>query len=221
MKRAIGIDESGNRKLGGFATTYAGIGSCPDSCPLKKARACYGFQGPIGWQWSKLHGKSTELIAKDEAAAILRLSGERHLRIHTLGDCSTNIAAKLVSKAAEVYMSRHDKIAFTYTHAWRNVSRKSWGKVSVLASCEKPADISKAQARGYATAMIVAEHASDKAYKVEGHTIVPCPEQTGRAKSCAECRLCLNANKLRTADITIAFSVHGPSRRAKAMLEAS
>jgi len=221
MKRANAVEFSENSKLGGMSTTYAAIGSCPADCPFKKARACYGMSGPIGWQWLKLGGRGVDLIAKDEAKAIDGLSGMNDLRIHALGDCSTNEAAKLISAAAERYMkrSRGRSTAFTYTHAWRNVDRKSWGKVSVVASCETAEMVKEAKARGYATAVVVEKHESDKAYIHQGIKVVPCQEQTGRAKSCAECRLCLHDDKLKAANVTIAFQAHGPSLKAKAMLQ--
>jgi hypothetical protein len=219
MKRATAVEYSENAKLGGMSTTYSAFASCPASCPFKKSRACYGFSGPIGYQWGKLGGRDVDLIAKDEAAAILGLSGNLDLRIHTLGDCSTDNAAKIVSTAAEVFMSRRKKTAFTYTHGWRNVKRASWGKVSVIASCETPKDVKKALARGYATAIVVPKHPSEKRYEYQGINVVPCPQQTGRCKSCSDCRLCLQADKLKAANVTIAFEAHGPSLKMKAVLE--
>jgi hypothetical protein len=219
MKQALGVEFSLNKKLGGLSTTYTPIGSCPDSCPLKKANACYGNSGPINYVWQMVKGNDDRKIALAEAAAILGLTGKRDLRIHTLGDCRTNRAAKIVAKAAEEYMGRHDRKAFSFTHAWRDVNRESWGKVSILASCETTDAVRKAQARGYATAMIVAEHKQDTAYEQDGLKLIPCPEQTGRCNSCAECRLCMNDSKLKASGATIAFKAHGPTRKVKAVLE--
>ncbi len=219
MKNATAVEFSENKKLGGMSTTYSAFASCPSDCPFKKTKACYGFSGPIGWQWGRLGGRDVNKIAQSEAEAILGLSGHFDLRIHTLGDCSTDIAARKVASAAEIYMSRRKKTAFSYTHAWRKVKRASWGKVSVLASCETTADVKKAKARGYATAIVVAKHESKKAYDYNGIKVIPCPEQTGCAKSCADCRLCLRDDKLKAAGVTIAFAAHGPSLKMKAVLE--
>lgn len=217
---AKAIEFSENGKLGGMSTTYAAKGSCPTSCPFMKSGACYGNCGPIAWQWSKIDGSDPVSIAKDEAVAIDKLTGRMDLRIHTLGDCRTNLAAKIVSMAAERFMKRGrgNSKAFTFTHGWRKVQRSSWGKVSVLASCERPADVKEAQAAGYATALVVPAFKQDTAYVHEGVKIIPCPEQTGRCKSCSECRLCMQDEKLKAAGVSIAFKPHGPSLKAKAML---
>jgi hypothetical protein len=216
--RAIAVEVSANGKLGSMSTTYAPIGSCPSTCPLLKSKACYGMSGPVGLVWRTVTGKDSELIADAEAKEILKLSGKRDLRVHTLGDSKTDVAAMTVSAAAEEYMNRYGKTAFTYTHAWRTVDRKSWGRVSVLASCETPADVAKAKARGYATAIIVPEHKNETAYDYNGLNVVPCPQQTGRAVFCSDCRLCMKDEKLKASDVTIAFAAHGPSVRAKAMI---
>ena len=175
-KAATAVEYSSNSKLGGMSTTYAAIGSCPASCPFLKAKACYGMSGPVMFQWNRLdQDASFVAVAKAEAAAIDELSGNQDLRIHTVGDCKTDQAAKLVSGAAERFMKRGRRKAFSFTHGWRNVKRESWGKVSVIASCETPADVEKAKDAGYATALVVPEFKQDTAYQHEGLKIVPCP----------------------------------------------
>jgi hypothetical protein len=79
------------------------------------------------------------------------------MRLHTVGDCRTDEAAKIVAAAAERYMDAGGGPVWTYTHAWRLVDRASWGRVSVLASCETPEQVELARARGYATAIVVDE----------------------------------------------------------------
>lgn len=218
-KLVTAVEHTENAKLGGMSTTYASIASCPSSCPLLKAKACYGMSGPVNYVWQRLGEEGRPLeIAKLEAAAIDGLSGNLDLRIHTLGDCKTDATANLVSQAAERYMRRGRRKAFTFTHGWRKVARQSWGKVSVVASCETPSDVLAAKAAGYATALVLPEFEKDVAYMHQGVKIVPCPEQTGRCKTCSQCRLCLQDEKLKAAGITIGFKAHGPSLRAKAML---
>lgn len=208
---AKAMEKTANVKLGKISTTYASIKSCPNSCPLKKTGACYGMMGPISWIWGKLNKRkvSTLNIAKAEAKAIEGLTGQNDLRLHTLGDCASNAAAKVVAEAAEKHMDKAGKAAFTYTHAWRKVNRESWGKVSVLASCETPQEVMAAKRRGYATALVVPEFKDTKAYKVGNIEVIPCPEMTGKAKSCEACRLCMRDDKLKAAGVTIAFAAHG------------
>lgn len=216
---AKAIEWSENSKLGGMSTTYAAKGSCPKDCAFLKSGACYGECGPIKWQWDKLEGVSAASIATAEAAAIDGLSARLDLRVHSLGDCRTDKAAKIVSGAAERYMKRGRRLAFTFTHGWRKVARSSWGKLSTIASCERPADVKLAQDAGYATALVVPAFEKDTAYVYKGVKILPCPEQTGRCASCADCRLCMQDGKLKAVGLTIAFKPHGPSLKAKAMLE--
>jgi hypothetical protein len=89
------------------------------------------------------------------------------------------------------------------------VLRASWGKVSVLASCETATDVIDAKSKGYATAVVVDKFASDKAYHVDGIKVIPCPEATGKAANCSECRLCWNDSRLQVMNATIAFEAHG------------
>lgn len=218
---AKAIEKTANAKLGKISTTYASIESCPNACPFKTTGACYGMAGPISWVWNKLNKRkvSTLEVAKAEAKAIDSLSGKRDLRLHTLGDCSTNETAKIVSDAAGKYMEKGDKTAFTYTHGWREVARESWGKVSVLASCETAQEVKEAAALGYATSMVVSEFKDTKAYEADGLKVVPCPEMTGKAASCEKCRLCMRDGALKTAGVTIAFAAHGTMvKRTKAVL---
>ena len=218
-KQALAVENSENTKLGGMSTTYAAKGSCPASCPLLKSGACYGNMGPIANVWKMVSGSNPVAIAKEEAAKIDGLSGDRNLRIHTLGDAKTPEAANIVSEAAERYMKRGKRIAFTFTHAWRTVPRTKWGKVSVIASCETAEDVIKARGLGYATALIVPEHKQATAYVHEGLKVIPCPQQTGRSPSCQKCRLCLHDDKLKAAVVTIQFHAHGPSKKVKKVLK--
>jgi hypothetical protein len=146
-------------------------------------------------------------VARAEADAIDSLSGTRPLRLHVVGDCPTDDAARIVSDAAERYTARGGGRAWTYTHAWRDVVRASWQSVSVRASCETADDVRAAHARGYDAAIVVDSHKSDRAYDVDGIRVVPCPEQT-RGRSCADCGLCMRPGT------TIAFAVHGARKAA-------
>lgn len=207
------IEKTDNFKLGPISTTYSSIHSCPDSCALKHG-GCYGRSGFVGLQWSYInHLKATPYeIAIAEAKAIDGLTGNRNLRIHTVGDAKTDEAAAILSGAAERHMKKAGKKAFTYTHAWKDVKRRSWGKVSVLASCETPTEVRKARKKGYATALVVSKFQDTKAYEVNGLKVLPCPEMTGKVKSCAQCRLCMDDKRLKAACLTIAFQAHGASQ---------
>jgi hypothetical protein len=157
---------------------------------------------------------STLRIARAEARAIdgLLTSGRvkhRPLRIHVGGDAPTAESAALIAGAARRYSERVEAPAYTYTHAWRDVPRSAWEGVSVLASVETLKDAKKALKRGYAPAIIVDHFDGDKASMVDGVRLIPCPAQTKDDVSCADCRLCMDADKLVKLNAAIAFEAHG------------
>lgn len=172
---AIAVPTSNNAKIGACATTYAAQTSCPSACVFKDGGGCYAENGRLASAVTiplngaaALAGAAAIDVALEEAAAIDALYGStiegRPLRLHTVGDCSTDETARIVSAAAERYMERGGGPVWTYTHAWREVARESWGIVSVLASCETAEDCSAAAARGYAPSIVVEEFASDRLY---------------------------------------------------------
>lgn len=211
-----------NPKLGDVSATYVAQLSCPASCPFLGS-GCYAENGFTSMAITKRLNRgvaagTTPLdIAAREAAAIDGLTGERDLRLHVVGDSTTQAGTRLLAAAALRYSSRHARPVWTYTHAWRSLPRKIWGSISVLASCETADDVRAAGHRGYATAMVVREHLTDRLTEVDGIKVLPCPEQT-RGVSCAECRLCQRDDYLRDSGITIAFAAHGsPASKSKAL----
>lgn len=218
---ALFVAKSGNKKLGDAATTYASDLSCPVVCPFKASGECYGFGYHARRVWKSVSkfAASFAQIAEAEAEAIDGCKvPKRDLRIHTLGDCSTSEAARIVAAAAVRYVERaaakgKSVAAWSYSHAWRTVERGAWAGVSVLASVESADDARAAQARGWVPAFVMGEFPSDKLFVVDGVKVLPCPEQTGRAESCVECRLCLDDSKLRERGLCIGFQAHGPKQK--------
>jgi len=224
----IAVAKSQNAKLGKASSTTVSIeGSCPTTCALRTS-GCYARQGPLGWQTARMDrfvqesNLTPEAVAQAEADAIDGIWSGLPLRLHVAGDCKTDGAAQIVADAAGRYSERNRAPAWTYTHGWKDVARDSWKQVSVLASCETPEDAEQARARGYAVAMVVPEYLNGKrAWKADnGMTVLPCPEMTGAAASCTDCRLCMDDAKLRDRNVVIAFEVHGAqSKKAKLALQ--
>jgi hypothetical protein len=216
------VAESANAKLGGIATTHACSITCPSSCPLKDA--CYKHVGTQNYTSKSLDDHQRRLhqshvtIARKEAKLIDNLTRQTDLRIHTVGDCKSAEAAKLVSGAAERFMERTGGKAYTYTHAWRDVPREAWGSVSVLASCETMSDVEQAWARGYAAAVVVNEHSDWHTYLSGQFRVMPCPKQTGKSANCKACRVCMRDSLLRKAKLVVAFAAHGATKKVKAVL---
>lgn len=216
---AFAVEASDNAKTGLVHATYASQNSCPSSCPLR-GNGCYAEHGPMGIWTSKVKNAGPDAtpieVAQAEAIAIDKtLSGRLDLRLHVVGDCATNEAAAIVSEAA-LHVLRKDRQAWSYTHAAADVERRAWGKVSVLASGERPEQILAYQNKGYATAMVVDKFEGDKLYQRDGLKILPCPNQT-RGVKCVDCRLCLDDSRLHKQGITIGFTPHGS--RAKRVLK--
>lgn len=127
------------------------------------------------------------------------------LRIHVSGDATTTFRAQQMARGA----ARWRGPVWSYTHAWRDVERKAWGRVSVLASCETLADVRSAHHKGFAAALVVERHPDDgKAFTAFGVKHIPCPSQTRDIK-CTDCRLCWNDAMLLRQNACITFAAHG------------
>jgi hypothetical protein len=207
----IAVELSGNAKTGRVSATYASQASCPTSCPLLRS-GCYAEHGAMAYHTRRVNAgtaRTAEEVAIEEARAIGELSGRYPLRLHVVGDCPTDESARIVSEAAREYSGWRGQPVWAYTHGWRDVERASWGTVSVLASCETPADVRGARERGYATALVYAGEPQRRRFDVDGVAVVPCPQQTRDGVTCASCRLCFDDRALRERGVTIGFAAHG------------
>jgi hypothetical protein len=211
--------------------------TCPDTCGFK-AGGCYAKAGFTGFTARKLDEAARGLTGDEVIAEEAHLidgafrggripqdgaKGGRDLRLHVGGDVGSDRGARLLAGAAGRWRDRGGGAVWTFTHAWREVPHEAWGSISVLASVERQEDIQTARAAGYAAAIVVDKFPSDKAFSLPGSTtkIVPCPAET-RGKTCVECRLCLDADKLLRRNVAIAFQAHGPTaRRAREALTLS
>lgn len=224
------VTSSGNRKLGKSSTTYAAQASCPTDCVFLNA-GCYAERGFVGIHLRNLNNHAVEVsattqdVAEAEAKAIdeMDVVMGRPLRLHTVGDCATDEAARTVSAAAERYIAKGGGRVWSYTHAWRIVNRESWGAVSILASCETPEDVAAAHKRGYATSIVIEEFEGKRRYETNGIEIIPCPAQTKKGVGCSDCKLCFDDQRLKGEEYTIGFAIHGDlvtKRRAHEALAA-
>lgn len=207
-------------------TTYTSINtSCPNDCPIKN-NGCYASLGPINIIVRKLDTEaeniSGEEVARAEAMAIdSSYDGEsvptdRYLRLHSAGDSKTVKGSKLINSAVKRWKARggNKNGVWSYTHAWKNVNRKVWKDVSMLASVSNIEEAKQAKKLGYAPAIIVNTHVSNKMYKLPGSDIkwIPCPAQTFDTIACTDCKLCMNADRLHKENYGIAFAVHGVAK---------
>lgn len=212
----IAVENSKNQKTGDVSSTYAPILTCPTTCPFLDS-GCYAQHGRTAMHLRRINqaseGMSQEALAREEAECILRLSGKRPLRLHVVGDCTSDFTTDIVADACEVYSSRHGSPVWTYTHAWRTVARSSWRKVSVIASCETAGDILDAHERGYACCVAGA------GLLVDGFRLIRCPAET-KVVDCQICRLCMHADRLLRQNRVILFTPHGAGKdKVKGKLE--
>jgi len=227
MKGAIYVSDSGNTKIMGSKkvdATYTSIkGTCPNSCPLKDD-GCYAQTSFTGIVTARLNkeakGSSTLELARAEAKAIDnaynggKIPQGRDFRLHVAGDSRTITGSRILNAAIGRWRKRGGGAVWSYTHAWRNVSRTNWSNVSMLASVTTTSEVAEARAQGYAPSIVVGEHPSEKAYMLTGSDVkwIPCPAQTkpgGKEIGCTDCRLCFDANRLYENNFGIAFAAHG------------
>ena len=223
MKGAIYVSDSGNTKIMGSKkvdATYASIkATCPDSCELKD-KGCYAqtsFVGMINNRMNRRARQDSPLdLARSEAKAIDESYGGgqvptgRAMRIHVAGDSRTWAGTRVISNAVLRWKKRGGGDVWSYTHAWRHVPRQMWEGVSTLASIDKVEDVHAARTNGYAPAIVVPEHKSERAYLLDGSDVkwIPCPNQT-RGIGCTDCRLCFDDSRLFKGNFGIAFAAHG------------
>lgn len=196
------------------SSTYVSIvGTCPP-CPFKD-QGCYAQSGMTGAVVKRLDeevrvlGLAHDDVIEQEALfieSILNPDG-RPLRLHVAGDCSSSWGVRRLARAAELYISRGGGPVWTYTHAWKEIPRSSWGVISVLASCEGEATIRYAIRRGYVPALVVPAFNGPN-YFTRVRRFIPCPAET-RGSNCADCRLCFDDHKLNRGKVGIAFLAHG------------
>ena len=228
MNGALYVSDSGNTKLMGSKkvdATYVSIkASCPKTCPLM-GEGCYAQLSYVGMTSHRLDEEAQGLSALDAARAEAQvidsaykgrtIPPNRDMRLHVAGDSRTRAAAKLVNSAVGRWKKRGCGDCWSYTHAWKNVPREDWANVSILASVSTAQEAALAKKQGYAPAIVVDQHASDKAYQLDGSDIkwIPCPAQT-KGVGCSDCRLCFNANRLVENNFGIAFAAHGVKRES-------
>lgn len=223
MRGAIYVVDSGNTKIMGSKkvdATYASIKhTCPSTCPLKD-EGCYAQNSFVGMinqrNERRAKGQTVIDVARSEAKAIDQaynggpIPQGRDMRLHVAGDSRTLAGTRILNKAVARWKRRGGGLCWSYTHAWKHIAREEWSNVSMLASVTDTTEVAEARANGYAPAIVVPEHPSDRAFKLDGCDTkwIPCPAQT-RDVGCSDCRLCFNADRLHQGDFGIAFAVHG------------
>lgn len=229
MRGVIYVEGSKNSKLAGtkpIDSTYAAIGStCSPTCPLQRDKLCYATLSYVGMINKRLEKESRKDSPLDLAKAEVRcidksyhggkVPAGRDLRLHISGDSRTRLGSRALARAARRWIDRGGQSVFSYSHSWKHVERSDWGCVSVLASIESVDQAGEVRKQGYAPALIVPEHKSDKTYTLPGSSVdwIPCPAQT-RSVHCSDCRLCMKADWLFAENKGITFAAHGVKKNS-------
>lgn len=207
-------------------STYLSITStCSSECPFLDG-GCYARASHINGLIKRLDsaGASAEEAIACEVALVdaafpkgVPQDGGRHgragrdLRLHVAGDvgASTKNALALAGMAQR-WAARGGGAVWGYTHDWRHIEPKLFGRISMLASCETPEDANRARSLGYAVALVLPKFPSKRAFYVDGvlDKVVPCPAETANT-TCVQCRLCFDAKGLRARNTAIGFALHG------------
>jgi hypothetical protein len=172
----------------------------------------------------KSKAATRKMLVDLEVAGIRKLTGKRKLRVHVVGDAPTAAAASAIGRAMLEHQKKQGKAAWTYTHAWRDVSVKAWKGANVMASCNNVSEIGEARAAGWATAVIVPPHPTNKVYELAGEKIIPCPAQFKhngqRVVTCEDCTLCQRPAFLRENRLSVGFEPDGGTqKKVLAMLQ--
>ena len=201
-------DLSQNSKTGRVLTSTLPVSTCPSSCPLKD-QGCYALSGgPVTLHVMRLaqksHGLTSDEILWAESEEIIFRAGEIYgvpIRLHVAGDVTTDEQALMLSDAAGYWLNHCGGPIWTYTHSWRDVAPKSWGKISCLASCETISQALQARDRGYRPSLIIGSaEECPPGFKI-------CPAQTREGVTCVNCRLCWRGSR------PIAFLAHGARKK--------
>jgi hypothetical protein len=208
------IQGSENKKLSTnhkVNATYVSQATCPKTCPFFN-KGCYAETGLVGYTTLRLNRCKEQRptrIANLEAMKIREVKSSYPLRLHVVGDCASQKAARIVSEAANEYIEKHNQPVWGYTHN-RIIPRDCWGNISILRSCTTIKQAQTAHDAGFAVALIVPEFKNNKRYYIgRGLYGIPCPVQTKMSNSCVDCKLCMKDKFLQEHNLVILLEAHG------------
>ena len=216
--------QSSNAKTGKIAVSTTSKDSCPDGCKLKTNGSCYAMSGPLRLHWDQVslgpHADKPRGLDLLEFCNSIRSLPEgslmRHnqagdLPVHPNGSINYH-ALKLITAA----ITDRKITAWTYTHHdvenlenSAAVIKTTKAGLTVNLSCHNQQYAAAKYRKGFAVTCIVPKDTQVNSWCTDGVKFVICPAQTKANKTCAECRLCADANRT----CIIAFKAHGTQAR--------
>lgn len=214
--------KSRNEKVGPIPVSTTESKTCPKACPFKKA-GCYADGGPLALFWGKVDRCQAGTDWGSFCDQVKALPEGQLWRHNQAGDLPSSDARKIDPEAMDQLVTANSgKRGFTYTHhdmtAGNNAgivkhSNMLGFTVNLSGNNLKHADALAALDVGPVVAVVPEDH-PEHSTTPEGRKVVVCPEQTGKAKSCAECALCQKVDR----KVIVAFRAHGVSKRKAIMI---
>lgn len=200
---------SSNRKTGYLPVSTSPRETCPDSCPLKGS-TCYAENYPLRFHWDKVSSGKRGDTWKDFLGKVRELPKAQPWRYGQAGDLpgkGNRIDKRKLSQLVDANKGRR---GWTYTHKpperfgnldpLRDANRNGF---TVNLSGNDLGHADKLSRYGLPVVVIVPKDHPENSRTPEGRPVLVCPEQTGKAKSCAHCLLCQIPRKA-----IVAFRLH-------------
>jgi hypothetical protein len=201
--------QSLNIKTGPIPTISRPQTTCPDDCPAMNM-GCYGENNGAGGRPSQF-----AMVAKAAFKFSIRLIAEMApakwapaIRFNVVGDYFREDGTPDLEYIADTnYLAKaRPWVPISYTHGWRRLRPDMFDYV-VRASTETREGLEEAIDAGWRTTLIDPGPEDPNTLigqRVRGQLVIQCPATNGKAKNCADCRLCG-----RDLPIVVAFPGHG------------
>lgn len=216
--------KSQNTKLGGIPSSMTSRGTCPTTCSFYE-HGCMSEYGKIAYHWRTVgeSGDTWEKFCADVAA----LPEGQLWRHNVAGDLPGDGVTIDRDALEDLVHANRDKRGFTFTHhsytngpdietvlhnesAIRYANRNGFTVNISCDSLEQADRVARFQkVDGAVPVVVVVPHDAPIRLKTpEGRRVTICPAETEAGMTCADCRLCADANR----KTIVAFQSHGQSR---------
>lgn len=208
--------KSRNEKVGPIPVSTTESKTCPTSCPFKKS-GCYADGGPLALFWGKVDRGDAGVSWDEFCGQVAALPEGQLWRHNQAGDLPSDGREIDAQALEDLVMASRGKRGFTYTHhdpaqgdnaRIIGTANHMGFTINLSGNNLRHADELADFDIGPVVAVVPEDH-PEHSTTPAGRKVVVCPEQTGKAKSCAECGLCQKVNRA----VIVAFRAHGVSKK--------
>ncbi len=205
--------KSSNAKTGPIPVSTSSSDTCPKTCG--QYQTCYAKSGPLAIHWKAVdNGRGMDL--EQFTTAIQALPNGQLWRHNQAGDLPGQ-DGRIDNKALRaITRANKGKRGFTYTHKpmtaanARAVKRANQDGFTINLSADTLAAADELKAAAVGPVVVVLPHdVKGNVRTAGGNLVVLCPAATGKAESCATCKLCQWVDR----DVIIGFPAHGSKAR--------